>query len=804
MDPREAATVPDGEVGADRGTLPPPRLGHFALGDQLGAGGMGVVFRATDTLLDRPVALKVLHPITSRLGAARARLQREAQALARLTHPNVVAVYEIGSAGDELFVAMELVEGTTLREWMRVPHPWREVVAMFIAIGRGVAAVHAIGLVHRDIKPSNVMVDRSGVPKVGDFGLVNLDDDTPFDAAGASAPSALGGDDLTATGSVLGTPAYMAPEQRSGQATARSDQYSFAVALVEALTGALPVPGVLAVPAPLRPIARRALATEPVDRYPTLDAMLAALARAIRPRRWPWIAAGGAALAIAATATALAMAPHDDPVVDPCPAPDLVALWGDARQAALRAHLVAIDPGRGADRMQTATAVIAPMVRAWRDMTVESCAATRVRGAQSDAMLDHRSRCLAQHRAALDASIGELAAAASPGDLDTAITALHRLAPLDACADVAALERASGPALPPEQRAAADAIMARVAQVQADSAAGRQNDLLARAEAIAADAHRLGHPATELAALQVLSDQQLWAGDTEAGTATLRTITQRAAALRDDYSEALAWRRLISLLGADLGRPDDALALVPAAEAALLRAGSPTDLKADLLYSHAQLIDSGPDRAKGVAMLEEAARLLIEAGARDPASPYATRLPDVQLELGMAQSLAGDYERGTATIKAAIAQWQRINGPDSPDEAYGWHNLGALQSEQGRHGDAVASIKHAIAIREARLGPSPVLAQSLTALASVYNDQRAYRDALATYDRALALLRGHVAADDPMQIGAMLGRAMVLAHLGRPDDAQAEYDAAVDVGKASGAETINVALALYNRAELAT
>ncbi len=608
---------------------------------------------------------------------------------------------------------------------------------MFLAIGRGLAAVHAIGLVHRDVKPANVLVDRAGVPKVGDFGLVNVADEVGAEGTGPITPPL--GADLTITGSVLGTPAYMAPEQRRGVASARADQYSFAVALVEALTGALPIPGAEApVPSRLRPIVRRALAAEPQQRYPTLDAMLAELTRAIRRPRWALIA-GGAVLALTGAA-AIALATTGAAPVDPRPAPD--DPWGAARQQALAAHLAAIDPAHGADRLRTAGAVIAPMVAAWRDMTVEACAATRIHGTQSDAALDRRAACLARHRAALDAGLGALAAAANPGELDAAIVGLHQLAPISACADGDALARGAGPPLAPAQRAPAAAIQARLAEVRAESAAGRHQGLRARAEAIAADAQRLGHPATALAALQVLADEQLWVGDTDAGTRTLRTITQRAAAIRDDYSEAFAWRRLISLVGVDLGQRDDALALVPAAEAALLRAGKPTELAVDLLLSHAQLIDDGPDRARGIAMLEDATRILLEAGARDPASPYASRLPDVQLELGVAQATAGDDARGTATIQAAIAQWQRLNGPDSPDEAFGWHNLGALQARRGRLDEAAASIARAIAIREARLGATPGLAQSISALASIYNDQRAYPRALEAYDRALALLRG--------------------------------------------------------------
>ncbi len=218
----------------------PATLGRFELGRQLGVGGMGVVVEARDPRLHRMVALKRMRPDVTRSAVARARFLREAQVLARLHHPNVVTVFEVGEADDEIFIAMEVVAGDTLRDWMRTPHDWREVVDVFQAIGRGLAAAHALGLVHRDVKPANILIDRDGTPKIADFGVARAfhgDDDA---AGPISATSSLA-HTLTSTGGVMGTPAYMAPEQgRGGQVDGRADQYAFCVSLHEALTGARP------------------------------------------------------------------------------------------------------------------------------------------------------------------------------------------------------------------------------------------------------------------------------------------------------------------------------------------------------------------------------------------------------------------------------------------------------------------------------------------------------------------------------------------------------------------------------------
>nr|MBA3393985.1 serine/threonine protein kinase [Deltaproteobacteria bacterium] len=255
-------------------------IGHFVIREKLGEGGMGTVLAARDADLGRPVALKVVkrgvdHP------AYRARLLREAQVMARLEHPNVLRVYEVGSDRGRLFIAMELVDGVTLAAWLRVQRrPWREVLAMFAQVGAGLAAVHRAGLVHRDFKPDNVLVDREGRARVADFGLARLDPGTGV----ASPELALS---LTRTGVLLGTPGYMAPEQYlDGNVDARADQFSFCVALAEALRGGRGRPKQLEdvhwgdVPRAVREVIARGSSVNAAERFASIDALLAALARA--------------------------------------------------------------------------------------------------------------------------------------------------------------------------------------------------------------------------------------------------------------------------------------------------------------------------------------------------------------------------------------------------------------------------------------------------------------------------------------------------------------------------------------------
>ncbi|HWO27042.1 MAG TPA: protein kinase [Kofleriaceae bacterium] len=302
---------------------PATRIGRFLLLRQVGSGAMSAVYAAYDAELDRRVAVKLLH---APLAPRDERLRREAQAMARLSHPNVVAVHEIGRWEGQLFIAMELVKGQTLEAWRDAGRrTWQEIVEVLLQAGRGLAAAHALGLVHRDFKPANVMVGEDGRARVLDFGLVRVAEPAGArkkngggggDGAALAAVSPANGGSLTATGARVGTPAYMAPEQRAGiAADARSDQFSFCVTLYEALFDLRP--GSISaesrarrerrVPARLARAIDRGLADDPLARWPSMGHLLGELERQREaPRRWRVSAAlfGMAALIAAVTLAA--------------------------------------------------------------------------------------------------------------------------------------------------------------------------------------------------------------------------------------------------------------------------------------------------------------------------------------------------------------------------------------------------------------------------------------------------------------------------------------------------------------------
>jgi hypothetical protein len=343
----QTATAPSSSDPLPRDVVPlTEQLGRYKIQRELGRGGMGVVYAVFDPDLERKVALKVLRGAGDS-AEARQRLLREARAMARLAHPNVLTVHEVGSASGQDFIAMELVDGSTLEDWLSAsPRSEREIIAAFTLAGRGLAAAHAAGLVHRDFKPRNVLRHKDGRIAVTDFGLVvgvapQVDVTTttlPGEAStdSSTTPSSLSG--LTQTGALLGTPAYMSPEQWTGGTVGPpADQFAFCVALWEALAKDRPYKGTTLeelqdqvmhakrsdetkLPRKLRSVLRRGLDPDPAKRYPSIDALLAAIARAERRPIVPISIAGAAMIGIAGVAV-VTMSKHAVPPGASCAAP---------------------------------------------------------------------------------------------------------------------------------------------------------------------------------------------------------------------------------------------------------------------------------------------------------------------------------------------------------------------------------------------------------------------------------------------------------------------------------------------------
>jgi tetratricopeptide (TPR) repeat protein len=769
---------------------------------------MGIVLDAYDPRLDRSVALKLLHPELSTADPAADRLTREARAMAKVAHPNVVAVYEVGRTDGQVFVAMERVDGTTLRDWLgigipdRVARGWREIVEMFVAAGRGLAAAHAAGLVHRDFKPDNVLIGRDGRPRVGDFGLV---------VGGSAHP-------LAATGSTLaGTPAYMAPEQWRDEAIGpATDQFAWCVALWEALCGRRPFEGATAptireatcrgalppkpraIPGWLDAALRRGLATAPEDRWPSLTALLAHVEHHMR-RRGRLIAATVPA-ALVASATA-AYAVSAQPARDPCPAPDaqIAHVWSPSRRDGMIALASRLAGGELATR---AAKTVDREAAAWRAMHREACRATRVEATQSDSLFDARMRCLDGWRAELADTIALVETSPDGEALDRALGALFELAPLARCADRDRLARISSMPVPAGQRGAVEALTAELGRARAELNAERYDGLLARVRDARAQARAIGYAPLDVLALEVQADVELTLEQFADGVTTLRELVQRAATARDDHAETRAWNHLIYVRGYHQGEIDQALALEPAAAAALARAGSPVELQVEQLISVAQVLDQGPRVAEAVERLETARALIARARAHDPSARLAERAIDVLAELANAHAVAGDLPASVAAHREALAGYRDLFGPGSLDEAMVLNNLGDSLRRQGKPEEALAALRAAAEIAEAKTGASKRLATHLMQISYALGELGRWPEAEVAAARATQIARARLSGDDPALATHLAGHASALASLGRRDEARRAFDAAIAL-YARDPNDINLPIAMFNRGELA-
>jgi len=477
---RALAKVWSGLFGAGREA---PRLDHYYLLEELGSGAMGVVYSAFDTQLQRHVALKLLH--RDRTSSTTARLLREARALAKVSHPNVIGVHAVGTGPGADYIAMEYVDGQSLAQWLAAgPHPWRDTLRYFVAAGRGLAAAHEAGIVHRDFKPANVLLGKDGAIRVADFGLA-----WEGPAALASTPEAsdatLKGetDRLTATGVRVGTPAYMAPEQRRGEdASALADQFAFCVSLYEGLWGKRPpidpdsgspvldLEGgpssvVSRPPSAVIRTLQRGLKTRPNRRFASQAQLVDELEAVLHPRTArrfaPWSLA---AIAVFAAAVFAAVSESKDDAsnvatTDPCAAAgsEIERIWSADRRAAIE---LALNPGgRRLDDRRWVVDAVDRYASVWADSRTRACTRYHA-GAESATLFDSRVECLDRKAQGLEAvttlvETEALSALRVEGLLFT-------LGPVSECDALASRMHAVIRPEDPAERAAGQALLARV------------------------------------------------------------------------------------------------------------------------------------------------------------------------------------------------------------------------------------------------------------------------------------------------------------------------------------------------------
>ena len=813
----ELATADWGKPGRRRSgrTGAGDAVGHHILLREVGSGGMGKVFVAYDPDLDRNVALKLLH---ANIGAGRSRLRSEAKALARLSHPNVVAIHEIDEWRGQDYIVMEYVEGGTLADWLAAgERGWREVVAKFIAAGAGLAAAHQAGLVHRDVKPSNILVGDDGRVRVTDFGLARTEvSDVTDDGDGLAHGQS---ETLTQPGTILGTPRYMSPEQRvAATVDARSDQFSFCVSLYEGLYGEAPYPGATSVeistavmkgevaPAPagtqvprwLRQVVVRGLRFDPAQRFASLEELLAGLAPRSR-RKW-WMM--GAALAMIALTAVLSWRALERSRAATCDGAEarVEAVWNESARAAMRAAFVDRGGRHGADRFKRTAAILTRYGEAWKAAHVEACVATNVEHRQGDEVLDLRMRCLERRLGEFAALVDLLIASADPKLVDQAIEVAGRLPNVDRCADVEVLAAVVAPPHDPRQRQQVDELSAALAEIGALHMAGKYAEAGERAEGVAAAARATGYGPVVAAALFALGRARGAAGAAEAGELAMREAVRLAAAAHDDHLTAAAWIALIDIVG-DVGkRFDEALALRAPAEAAVARAGSPAALTVELESALGVILRHQGKYADARELHIHSLAIIGRSIGADSVQAF-----DVASRLGVVARHQGRYAEARGYYQRCLAIGSELFGAEHPRVAGVLYNLSTVDQLEGRHAEAAAGFARAEEVFVATFGPThPNVAMVSNARGAVAETRGEYARARGFLERGMGILTEHHPGHPSIAI-ALNSLGIVATAEDKFAEAEAYHRRALALhSKVYGDEHPRVGRALYNIGEALT
>jgi len=772
----------------DERLAPGTLLGRYLVLDVIGAGGMGVVYAAYDPELNRNVAVKLVQASAGGGAGYEAWLLREAQAMAQLSHPNVITVHDVGALpGERVFVAMELVDGTTLRKFLKDrERPWREVLAVMRAAGRGLGAAHKAGLVHRDFKPDNVLVGKDGRVRVMDFGLARLRPDESATARPSDrqidAYSPLSAS-LTLAGTVVGTPAYMAPEVAAGTgANALSDQFSFGVALYEALfrlrpftkdskpgTPARPPPRGTAVPARIQRVVMRALSINPNDRYASMDELVSELSiDSFARRRGIFIVAiAMAAFMVAMVISAFVVSRSRTKNVCKGAQSRLAGIWDPLIKSNVRIAFEATKLPFAASSFTGLDRSLDRYTSEWAGAVTEACKATRVRGEQTEDILTLRQTCLDQRLAEVRA-LTRVLVTADATLVEKGDKIVSGLDPINRCANIEALRAPGRP--PAEPREKVKEILEQLAEAKAGLLTGHFLPSLVASKKAADLADEIHYQPYKAEALVVR-------GASLAGVGNL-----------DDSVSACEE----GVWAAVLGKRDDLVAAASLCAAATAAQHNANEARIWVKMAYAYSARLGRDpifelRAHEVEGLVAAIQGDMQAAlaAQQQAITQAEQIygkdgPELWNEneiMGTTFARIGAWSKATPYYERAIALRERSVGKDHPDIGVILTTLGACYSHAGENAKARAAYERALAIKERNEGPNnPSLALTLNNMADGLIKAGDVTSALVYLERARELAETRLGRANPLFHAVETTHAEALVAAKRLDEARKLYD----------------------------
>jgi eukaryotic-like serine/threonine-protein kinase len=799
-DPSGRASAP--LVGAAQAAAGEPcrgdSIGRFVVLGVLGSGGMGVVYSAYDPHLDRKVAIKLLASTALQSTEdASIRLLREAQAMAKINHPNVVKVHEVGTYREHIYLAMEFADAGTLRGWIKEqPRSIDDILDVYIAAGRGLGAAHAAGLVHRDFKPDNVLLSKDGSVLVTDFGLVSTinavtrapTEPQPSLELSNSTPLS---QDLTRTGSIMGTPTYMAPEQFEGKpSTAKADQFSFCVALYEALycerpfaganyaelsvhvlTGEItPPPPGSKVPAWIRRVLIRGLSVAPEQRHRSMSDLLAVLSRDPGRRMRRFVRAGvGAGVGAAVIAGALMLMNSGAK----CGTGDdrIAVVWNPEQRAQISHAFTASSRPNAMSSFGRTSQIVDDWTRSWKLGYVDACRATRERGEQSSHMLDLRMQCLTRHLDDVRVTL-DLLAKGGGDAVDHALDAVLALPSVAPCADAAGLTSAVAPPETELMRSLVDVTRAQLGTAHVQRKLGRYKPGLVTAQAALVAARATNYPPVVAEALIVVGVLQSDLAD-PASAATLAEAMHIATAAGDTVTmiEASSWRMFVLTQS---NHYELAQEIGELADAEVKHARPPADIIVRLDDTSGLLFAKRGQVKEAQARYEQAL-----AFAQRELGPEHPEVLTTLNQLGNLYKQEGRFADARKALEQVLAIRERVAGKDHPDVAAALNNLGNVDRIEGKLDDAKKLYERALAIRIAALGPDhPEVGDSLNNLGTFYSEKGDDVTAQSYFEKALALWE-HVYGKDSVELTtALVNLGGSLNVRGDHEGARAQYERA--------------------------
>ncbi len=815
----DSATVGEDSIGPSESSAPLARgtaVSRYIIAELIGRGGMGVVYKAFDPELNRTVALKLLlierSSNDSSLDYSRhqSRLLREAQALAQLSHPNVVTVYDVGTHGPAVFMALEFVEGQTFADYLDDgSHSRGEILAILAAAGRGLVAAHQIGIIHRDFKPANILIGKDGRVRVIDFGLARgtgaegperpaaESDKTAEKIAGADgqvideklpatvrlseqvelSTRRLSGSLLSAAltqwGAIVGTPHYMAAEQHLGQAVdEKSDQFSFCVVLFEALYGARPFPGQsrqelrksiiqrdirrpdqVEVPAWLDRIADRGMLVDPVERYPSMDALLndlendPAIARARRRgTQLRWLLVGLVVLFAGLATYGIWYGTNQGARLCRGGAEKLVGVWDHSLKTKARKAFSKTARPYAQDTFERVAKVLDRYTEQWVIMRREACEATHVRGEQSGELLDLRMQCL-RRRLSETRALTTLFATKPDAELvDNAVQASMGLIPLSQCADERALLAEVPPPEKPGERKQVAEIRNLLNQAEALGDTGRiQDGLLLIREALVAT-EKIDYKPIKAEAWYLKGSLLEGMGKYPAAEQSLWQSVKTADASGDDKQRAMALNDLIYVVGYHRAQFDQAKKIIERAGLVVERIKNEGEIKAIWLSNTGVVYDSNGEY--DLALEHHQKALAIREKAQGPNHPDVAASCN---NIGIVYLAKAEYDRAIEHHQRALVIWENLLGPEHPNVAACHNNMGIAFYQKGENDRAHQHHERALHIFEKVLGPDhPTAAYPLNNIGLVLLMEGKLHRSLRHFERALTIWEKSLGPKHPL------------------------------------------------------